>query len=210
MPLCAIQKGLHIVSPYRVWTEWHRNIKGYRLRFQTVNFVTLSGTKSFTSPLKKPIKGGNKHLVIYADGACSGNGKSTAQAGYGVHCPLRPELDSYGALRPDEPHTNQRAELHAIRQALQSTRDVDMPIEIRTDSRYGIGCATNWSKRWEEQNWNVEKKNLDIVRDIVEETRSRNHPVHYKHVKGHSGEPGNERADYLANKGIYSPHGDFY
>lgn len=157
-----------------------------------------------STPVKLKFNMVKEKVVVYTDGACSGNGQRGAQAGYGVYCPSRPEIDRCGSLSPNEAHTNQRAELTGIREALRATRDIPAPVEIRTDSAYGIGCATNWGAQWESKGWNVNKCNLDIVKDIVHETKNRDHPVTFKHVKGHSGEPGNEQADKYATYGARS------
>lgn len=144
--------------------------------------------------------------VVYTDGACRGNGYAGARAGYGVHFPKQPHLDLQGALPPHMPQTNQRAELTAIKRALQQTQDVDEPVEIRTDSRYSIDCSATWSKGWEKKGWPQDKKNLDLVQDIVRLARNRTHPTYFRHVPGHTGEPGNERADSLARDACNQDH----
>ena len=141
-----------------------------------------------------------ERLVVYTDGACLDNGRSNPRGGYGVYAPNDPSITSYGPIHDNHRITNQRAELTAIREAL-SRAPSDAPLEIRTDSRYAQSAITQWSDQWEMQDWNVEKKNLDLIRDIKAMVRKRAGPVYFEHVRGHSGEPGNEMADCLANKG---------
>lgn len=148
-------------------------------------------------------QGGDNHLdpiVIYTDGACHGNGQANSRAGYGIYAPEYPSLTRYGPLSLDERHTNQRAELHAVREALLHGPS-DRPLIIRTDSRYAKECITRWGDSWERQGWPAEKKNVDLVKTIRELARARNHPIRIEHVPGHAGESGNEMADSLANKG---------
>lgn len=116
-------------------------------------------------------------LVVYTDGACPANGRAGARAGYGVHFPSDPERDTCGALPPESPQTSQRAELTAILKALELTKELRSPLEIRTDSAYSIGCLTNWFRQWEQREWSVNRKNLDLIRSIIEGGRARSHPV---------------------------------
>lgn len=138
--------------------------------------------------------------VIYTDGACHGNGRTNSRAGYGIYAPEYPSVTRYGPLSPDERHTNQRAELQAVREAILHGPS-DRPLVIKTDSRYAKECITKWGDSWERQGWPADKKNVDLVRDIRELARARSHSIRIEHVPGHAGEPGNEMADSLANKG---------
>lgn len=117
-------------------------------------------------------------LVLYCDGACPRNGKSLARAGYGVHFPTKPELDTFGQLSANELQTNQRAELTAIKRAIEITDRMNIPVEIRTDSMYSIKCLTVWYQPWEQVGWEVKKKNLDLIRSIIEISRQRFYPVY--------------------------------
>ena len=110
-------------------------------------------------------------LIIYTDGACPRNGQKLACAGYGVHFPSQPKRDTFGSL-PGMVQTNQRAELTAILRAIELTDDIDGTIEIRTDSMYSINCLTLWYQNWEAANWPF-KKNLDLIREIIDQCRSR-------------------------------------
>jgi ribonuclease HI len=125
--------------------------------------------------------------VVYADGACSGNPGAGAWA-YRVEWPDGTVEEEAGA-EPDT--TNNREELKAIREGLKAVRaridgDPNWRIVVRTDS---LG-AINWlTRRWKRN------KNLDLFPSIDPLVDGR---VHFEHVRGHSGEVGNERVDELA------------
>lgn len=116
-------------------------------------------------------------LVVYTDGACLDNGRRGARAGYGVHVPSRPDLDEHGSLSAHSRPTNQRAELTAILRAIERTAAEPVPLEIRTDSMYSINCLTTWYRAWERDDWKVDKKNLDLIQEIVAAGRQRPHPI---------------------------------
>jgi ribonuclease HI len=126
-------------------------------------------------------------VVVYADGACSGNPGVGAWA-YRVEWPDGGVEERAGA-EPDT--TNNREELKAIREGLKAVRariggDPTWRIVVRTDS---LG-AINWlTRKWKRN------KNLDLFPSIDPLVDGR---VHFEHVRGHSGEVGNERVDELA------------
>jgi ribonuclease HI len=126
-------------------------------------------------------------VVAYTDGACSGNPGAGAWA-YRLEWPDG-SIDEAAGGEPMT--TNNREELKAVREALRAARlriggDGNWRIVVRTDS---LGVI-NWLTR----NWK-RKKNLDLYPDIDALVDDR---VRFEHVRGHSGEPGNERVDALA------------
>ncbi len=148
-------------------------------------------------------------LSIYTDGACQGNGKVTAKAGVGVYLG---EDDPRNISLPLEktPHTNNRAELWAIKLAFDLIQ-VENPMKavIYTDSNYAISALTVWINRWKKNGWKTANKKPVLNKDILEEMDEKHEELKKKteiefiHVKGHSGElDGNYHADKLANEGI--------
>lgn len=126
-------------------------------------------------------------MIAYTDGACSGNPGAGAWA-YRLEWPDATVEEATGR----EPlTTNNREELKAVREALRAIRgrvddDPDWRIVIRTDSMGVI----NWlTRRWKR------KKNLDLYPTIDPLVDGR---VSFEYVRGHSGEPGNDRVDRLA------------
>ena len=126
-------------------------------------------------------------VIVYTDGACSGNPGAGAWA-YRIEWPDGAiDEAAVGGLET----TNNREELKAVREALLRIRartgdDPAWRIVVRTDSLGVINWLTGSWKR---------KKNLDLYPTIDPLIDSR---VRFEHVRGHSGNPGNERVDGLA------------
>jgi ribonuclease HI len=141
---------------------------------------------------------GMREAVIYTDGACSGNpgpGGWGAVLRYGNHVK---ELHGGDPLT-----TNNRMELMAAIQALEAlTRP--SPVTLYTDSRYVLDGITKWLTGWQRNGWRTAGrqpvKNLDLWQRLV--AAMAQHTVTWEWVKGHAGDPGNERADELARLGI--------
>ena len=126
-------------------------------------------------------------VVAYTDGACSGNPGVGAWA-YRLEWPDGQIDEGVGG---DLETTNNREELKAVREALLRIRarvdeDPEWRIIVRTDSLGVINWLTRAWKR---------KKNLDLYPGIDPLIDSR---VTFEHVRGHSGNPGNDRVDSLA------------
>ena len=139
-----------------------------------------------------------KAVTMYTDGACRGN---PGPGGWGA-------ILRYGGhvreLQGGEPETtNNRMELAAAIAGLAALTK-RCRVELHTDSRYVRDGMTLWLPEWRRRNWLTRAKkpvkNQDLwmrLADLVER-----HDVDWRWVKGHSGNPGNERADALANKGL--------
>jgi ribonuclease HI len=139
-------------------------------------------------------------VVIYADGACKGNpgpGGWGAWLKSGEH-----EKELFGGERLT---TNNRMELLAVIQALASLEQ-RCEVVIYTDSQYVKNGITTWIHGWKARGWktadNKPVKNIELWQRL--DTLNAAHRVQWRWVKGHAGDPGNERADRLANKGVDS------
>ncbi len=135
---------------------------------------------------------------IWTDGACKGN---PGPGGWGVVLESgehRKELCG-GELMT----TNNRMELMAVIMALQSLRR-RCRVELHADSQYVLKGMTEWMAGWKKRGWksssNAPVKNVDLWQQL--DTLAGQHDITWRWVKGHAGEPGNERADQLANQGI--------
>ena len=99
--------------------------------------------------------------------------------------------------------TNNRMELMAAIEGLRALSRV-CSIDLYTDSQYVRKGITEWMTNWKKNGWKTAArkpvKNADLWRMLDEEVGR--HDVRWHWVKGHAGNPGNERADGLANKGV--------
>ena len=136
-------------------------------------------------------------VVIYTDGACSGN---PGPGGWGVVLRWNgTEKELHGG---DPQTTNNRMELMAAIQALEA---LNRPSRVRlhTDSTYLLDGITKWIAGWQRNGWRTSAKkpvkNEDLWRRLIEAVNS--HEVSWLWVKGHAGDEGNERADALARLG---------
>ncbi|MGO8882388.1 MAG: ribonuclease HI [Streptosporangiaceae bacterium] len=144
--------------------------------------------------------GAAKQMVdIYTDGACSGNpgpGGWGAVLRCGGHTK---ELRGGESLAT----TNNRMELMAAIRALESlTRPA--AVRLHTDSSYVRNGITGWLHGWKRNGWRTAArqpvKNADLWQRL--DAAAARHDVQWIWVKGHAGNPGNERADALANRGM--------
>ncbi|HXW44892.1 MAG TPA: ribonuclease HI [Streptosporangiaceae bacterium] len=140
-----------------------------------------------------------KVVEIYTDGACSGNpgpGGWGAVLRYEGH-----ELELHGG--EPAPTTNNRMELMAAIKALESLTRPSV-VRLHTDSSYVRNGVTSWLAGWKRNGWRTAAKqavkNEDLWRRL--DAAAARHDVRWLWVKGHAGDPGNERADALANRGM--------
>lgn len=162
---------------------------------------------------------------VYVDGASRANGKAAIPiSGYGVYygpqssknaaVPLS-SVDDVTKVKP----TNQRAELHAIKHVLDDiadeirTKPISRKYSIHSDSIYAQNCVGVWADNWKSNSWKSTTgkpvANRDIIENAVKTLDYINQTyqkeglgkLEFYHVKGHSGDPGNEAADRLANQG---------
>jgi len=136
-------------------------------------------------------------VVIYTDGACSGN---PGPGGWGaVLQGAGREKELYGG---DAQTTNNRMELMAAIQALEALRG-PATVTLYTDSKYLLDGITKWIHGWQRNGWLTSAKkpvkNDDLWRRLTAAINT--HEIEWKWVKGHAGDPGNERADELARRG---------
>ena len=147
--------------------------------------------------IKKP------QVTIYTDGACKGNpgpGGWGAWLRWGEH-----EKELFGG----EPNTtNNRMELTAVIESLALLKR-RTPVAVYTDSEYVKNGITTWIHNWKRRGWrtadNKPVKNDDLWKRL--DGLVAEHEVQWHWVRGHTGDPGNERADQLANRGVDSVRG---
>lgn len=139
-------------------------------------------------------------LVIYTDGACSGN---PGPGGWGVvmfHGKKQKELKG-----GDPDTTNNRMEMKAVIEALKAIKPSwSGKTVLFSDSTYVLKGLQEWLPSWKKRGWKTAAKkpvkNEDLWRELDE--LAANREVDWRWVKGHAGDLGNERADELAGEAV--------
>lgn len=141
-------------------------------------------------------------IEIYTDGACKGN---PGPGGWGVLLKSGPtEKELFGG----EAHTtNNRMELLAVIEALAALKR-PCQVTLYLDSEYVRKGITEWISGWKARGWRTAAKqpvkNVDLWQRLDHLVSTSGHVIAWRWVKGHAGDPGNERADALANRGVAS------
>lgn len=135
---------------------------------------------------------------VHTDGACRGN---PGPGGWGARLEAG---ESWRELWGGDPATtNNRMELTAAIEALAALK-VSCEVSLHTDSEYVRRGITEWLPRWKQNGWRTADrkpvKNADLWHRL--DAVAAGHHVQWYWVKGHAGDPGNERADWLANRGL--------
>ena len=141
-------------------------------------------------------KPATEHVEIWTDGGCKPNPGPGGWAAILVYRGNERELSG-----GDSATTNNRMELTAAAEALEAlTRPCD--VVLYTDSEYVKNGITRWHTGWVRRNWRNAAgdpvANMDLWRRLLD--ASARHTVHWHWVRGHSGDPMNERADILATQ----------
>ncbi|MGM0562713.1 MAG: ribonuclease HI [Pseudomonadota bacterium] len=139
-------------------------------------------------------------VTLYTDGACKGN---PGPGGWGV---LMQSGERQREIFGGEANTtNNRMELMAAIEGLNALKK-PCRVAIYTDSNYVRQGMTQWLAQWKRNGWRTAAKkavkNADLWQQL--DQACERHRVEWHWVKGHSGHPGNERADELANCGVES------
>jgi ribonuclease HI len=137
-------------------------------------------------------------INIYTDGACSGN---PGKGGWGVYIENNSKVKELNGY--EDMTTNNRMELTAVIKSLEDFKDAE-EINIFTDSKYVMDGINLWMNNWKKNNWITVKKKPVKNKDLWEklDTLCSYHRLEWTWIKGHSGNPGNEKADYLATSAI--------
>jgi len=139
-------------------------------------------------------------VEIYTDGACKGNPGAGGWGALLLSDGAEKELCGGEAVT-----TNNRMELLAVIEALTALK---RPCEVvlHLDSEYVRKGITEWISGWKARGWKTATKqpvkNVDLWQRLDTLVQGAGHRIEWRWVKGHSGDPGNERADALANRGV--------
>ncbi|QIX28545.1 ribonuclease HI [Nocardioides sp. JQ2195] len=137
---------------------------------------------------------------MWSDGACKGN---PGVGGWGVW--MRSGGHERELFGGEAMTTNNKMELQAVIEGLTA---LTQPCEVtlHVDSAYVMNGMKTWVAGWKRNGWKTSAKkpvkNVDLWKALDEQVAR--HTIHWVWVKGHSGDPGNDRADLLANRGVDS------
>jgi ribonuclease HI len=139
-------------------------------------------------------------IQIYTDGACKGN---PGPGGWGA---LLKSVDAQKELFGGElDTTNNRMEMLAVIEALSALKR-PCKVILHVDSQYVLKGMTEWLPGWKARGWKTATKapvkNVDLWQRLDVLVNTGEHQIEWRWVRGHNGDPGNERADQLANQGV--------
>ena len=141
-------------------------------------------------------------MIIYVDGACSGNGTAAAVGGFGVIALDDNENIIEIYKKQNKGTTNNREELRAILYALiKYGREIPTPI-VYSDSAYAVNTFNIWMWNWAAKGWvksdNKEPENIDLIYEYYKLYSSGDYKIDLRKCKGHAGNHWNEQVDKLA------------
>lgn len=207
----AVKVGRDGPAVYTTWSACESAVKGFKgaqhKKFATMveaaAYLDMTETATLTPPPVVQKMASPDTIVVYADGSALSNGRMGARAGAGVFFGEGDVRNKSEPVPSHEPQTNQRAELLAAILALRHAGDAHKTLEIRTDSKYVINGVTDWMIRWKLSGFQTAKGCPVLHQDMwceIDSLIQKRQPsaVIWRHVKGHSNEPGNDAADRLA------------
>ena len=206
--LASIPNGSEDLAPrFRSSDSRERNTRAFHCiekieklypdKNKPVKCLTRKRTRSTFRPVATAKVSPADRIVIYTDGSSLGN---PGPGGYGVVIPSDGEdLELSGGFRKT---TNNRMELLACIVGLEQFPSPETVV-LYSDSRYVVdGITKGWAKGWQRNGWRksngAKALNIDLWKRLLE--LCSRHDVHFVWVKGHAGNPGNERCDQLATQ----------
>jgi ribonuclease HI len=161
--------------------------KSSRIRFAAKSANKKSSGTGSSAGSTAPEKPDGDEVLVYADGACSGNPGPAGVGAVALWADQRRELSEYIGEA-----TNNIAELTGILRAAELATELGRPLRLYTDSSYSIGVLT--------KGWKV-RANKELVAKVQEVLNA--HPnAKLFHVRGHQGVRLNEEADGLAVRAV--------
>ena len=141
-------------------------------------------------------------ITIYTDGACRGNPGRGAWAALLIKDGGSTHSKEFSGVKAMT--TNNEMELTAVNEALAQLKK-PCEVTIYSDSAYIVNAfQQNWIANWQRNSWRTKSKSPVKNRELWESIlkNAAPHDVEFRKVKGHAGDPGNERVDQLANEAL--------
>ncbi len=149
--------------------------------------------------MNTPADSNSAEVVLFTDGACSGNPGPGGWAFILRHTPSGSEVEDSGS---EGQTTNNQMELQAVIEGLQRLKRRSR-VHVVSDSTYVLKGITEWIHNWKRNGWR--RKSGDGFKSVKNADRWKKlddlvggHDVTFEHIRGHSGHPENERCDELA------------
>lgn len=191
---------------YRISGHLHK--RGCKLPLNMIHWNIGEGIWRHEQTIRNVIQAGNLlskqakdsvDVILYTDGACSGNPGPGGWAYILHHVATGTRAEKNGGSSRT---TNNRMELRAVLHGLQRLKRPCL-VRLVSDSKYVLQGMQEWMPGWKRRGWKRQEgrklkpvKNADLWKQIDEEMSR--HTIRYEHVLGHSGHPENERCDELA------------
>jgi len=188
---------------YNTWVDAKKQIDGFKGAKYKL-FDTEQDAKEFINSMQTTHKlldnfikvedpKEDDTLIVFTDGSARGNGRANAIAGFAVAWPYHQELNFSSRLKPNELHTNNRAEYHALLYAFKQADIIDpdnkKTLIAYTDSMLLINSLNEWLFNWKRNNWikstGEPVANIDLLKDLDGFMSRRK--ISLKHVNAHTG-----------------------
>lgn len=246
MPFYAIARGRQ-TGVYRTWEEARKHIFKYNgalyKKFDTMEeadeFIrtNITNHSSIHDNVKKtnisisttdirqtmsvyaiiPNEIDTNHLIVFTDGACSGNGKRHAKGAYSSVWPYHMEYNGAWQLESTPPPTNNRAEFMGLIKSYDIADVIDpemkKELSVYTDSMFLINCATSWLTKWKKNEFKKSDGSSVLNQDLllkIDECMSKR-KTNFHHVRAHTNQTDwfskyNDIADKLAQSCCDTSH----
>lgn len=142
-----------------------------------------------------------RHVILYTDGACSGN---PGPGGWGCILSFKGKTKEMSGFMADT--TNNRMEIFAVISGLGALKEPCV-VDVYSDSAYTVNAfREGWLDKWQKNGWMNSKKepveNIDLWKLLLTIIKKKGHEVTFHKVKGHADNPMNNRCDELATGAI--------
>lgn len=198
-------KTLEYIFKYdKHYVKWLYKQPWFKIQYSDIYNETKNIINNYNPKINKD------KFIVYTDGACPNNGSDKAKSSIGIHFSEKNPVKIPDVGRPliMQQHSNNYAEMMAIHEclALIKGNNINIPIELYTDSSYCRLILLEWYEKWVRNNLLKNKKNLEIIEKTYnlyktfKDIKIIHVPSHTKNNDEHS--YGNHIADQLARNSI--------